>query len=710
MRGDPEVEEHGTEVERAAPRSSAEIFADLRKLARSDGALHEISAIVYRDWIVTVDWQEGRVTDDPEIRWSTSKLNKNELMLLLGLTVQSQSDRTYKVQVAGDTFAGRADQLLREFHDRVLVDTAPVFDREVNRLIESPELIGPVAREAIYYGAESFYIHQFSRFSRLRYRDDATWLLQNAGLSIRPMIDIAKFIVDRINGQITGVGHMRRKGRVFSHGELTSSLIISKADIRKRFRQKANAFFAKFTTPVTGANAGFADPFAINLVSIAPVIDLGDYLYVPNQYGLYETIYESPFYWMMADKAYADVAAKHRGAFLERTAAHIFRSVFGPENVYENVSIRQSAKKIAGEVDVLIAYGEFVLVVQAKSKRVTLKARAGDIEALKMDFEGAIQAPYRQALKCVELIRAGADCITKDGKVLTFHSLPRLFPVVVLSDSFPASTLLSRTMLARGDNSAPVVWDIGLLDCVSRLLPTPIEMIFYLKSRSEAFDNVLSDSEYNFLGYHIEAKLVLPPDVDSMVLERDFATVVADYMIAADVGIDADRPLGILERLQIPVVSELLTELKSDDPRIASVVIDLYDFSHATLTDLSARILDLREDVAKGKPIKALSIPTATGGITYAVTRGCGADARCAAEMIGAKHKYDTKKDRWYVILDNIETANPIDRLLPLIWPWQQDEQEAISSKQVDKLFNSRQEAVTIGDAVKARAARKPRS
>ena len=64
--------------------------------------------------------------------------------------------------------------------------------------------------QAIYFGADSLYLHQFSGFSRLRYHDDATWLLQNAGLSIRPMIDIARFIVDRINGQMTAVGHMRK--------------------------------------------------------------------------------------------------------------------------------------------------------------------------------------------------------------------------------------------------------------------------------------------------------------------------------------------------------------------------------------------------------------------------------------------------------------------------------------------------------------------
>jgi hypothetical protein len=291
---------------------------------------------------------------------------------------------------------------------------------------------------------------------------------------------------------------------------------------------------------------------------------------------------------MIDDKAYVDTEAEHRGAFLEKTAAHIFRSAFGAENVYENVKVRQKAKDIAGEIDVLVAYGEFVLVIQAKSKRVTLKARAGDTEALKTDFDGAIQAPYQQALKCAELIRAGADCITQDGKMLTFTSLPRIFPVVVLSDSFPASTLLSKILLEHGEKIAPVIWDIGVLDCVARLLPTPIEMIFYLKSRSEAFDNVISDSEYNYLGFHIRSKLVLPADADMLMLDRDFATVVDNYMIAADVGIKAERPLGILERLQIPVVSELLSELKSADPRIAAVVVDLYDFSSAALEDLSA--------------------------------------------------------------------------------------------------------------------------
>lgn len=59
--------------------------------------------------------------------------------------------------------------------------------------------------------------------------------------------------------------------------------------MKKKFRAKADAFFTKFVTPITGANADFTDPFSVNGVAIAPIIELGEFLYVPNQYRLFET-------------------------------------------------------------------------------------------------------------------------------------------------------------------------------------------------------------------------------------------------------------------------------------------------------------------------------------------------------------------------------------------------------------------------------------
>ena len=691
------------EDDRPAPRPMTEIVSDLCTLAQSGGSLHAISEIIYRDWVLMIDTVEARVADDPAQRWSTDKLNTNELMLLLGLAVQSGSDRIWSVLPSDEKFAGKVDKLLRELHDRVNEDS-PWIDRETGVLAETSAVIGSIAREAIYYGADGFYLHQFRDLARHRFRADQEWMLQNVGISIRPIVEIATYIAERVTLQMDYSGQRRARGTL-EPGEHFGSLLISKESLRKRFGRKVDAFLAKFSTPAVNANLDFTDPFTVNMASIAPLIDIGDHVFVPSQHRLFQSVHESPFYWMIADKAYREIASGHRGRFLEDTAAHLLRRVFGADHVHQNVTLYQG-KNIAGEIDVLVAYGEFVIVGQAKSKRVSLKARAGDKEALETDFKGAIQDPYEQALSCAELIRSGARCVTADGRTLEFPALPRLFPMVLLSDHFPAATQLAGMLLKRFDETPPVIWDLGFLDCVTRLLASPIEVIFYLQARSQHFEKVVSDSEFNFLGYQIRSKLAMPSDVDWMMLDRDFATVVDDFMIAADLGIEAERPLGVLEQLEIPVISELFGVLKNGDPGLAGVVVDLYDFSGAALADLSATILDMREEVRKtGKALKAFSIPTATGGLTYVVTRRRDANTVRSAELLGAMHKYETKNNRWYVIVDSIETDLPVDGLLPLIWPWTEDEDEAARSKRVAEMFKSRQVAVTVGEAATRRKA-----
>lgn len=694
------------EEERPVPRSMSDILTELRAVAQGDGALHAISGIIFRDWVLTIDTVEARVVDEPEQRWSTDKLNNNELMLLLGLAVQSDTDRTYAVLPSDHSFGPAVDGLLRELHDRINADAVwpgPV----AGELVDSDKVIGEVGREAIYYGADGFYLHQFRELARHRFRNDQPWMLANAGISIRPIIEIASFIADRITLQMDHVGQRQKRGELVELADLTNSLLISKQELRQRFGGKVDAFLAKFSISAVGTNLGFTDPFAVNMVSISPLLDLGEVLYVPSQYRLFQSVYESPFYWMIADPAYRDTASTHRGRFLEDTATHILQSVFGKENVHQNVTI-YDGKKIGGEVDVLVAYGEFVIVGQAKSKRVSLKARAGDREALAVDFKGAIQDPYNQALQCAELIGKGARCVTADGRELKFPTLPRLFPMVVLSDHFPAATQLSGMLLKRVNDVSPVIWDLGFLDCVARMLASPIELIFYLQARSQNFDQVVSESELVFLGYHIRSKLALPNDADWMMIDRDFAMVVDDFMISADLGIEADRPRGVLEQLDIPVITDLFNALRRADPQLAGVAVDLYDFSGAALGDLSATILDMRKEIqATRKALKAFSIQTATGGITYVVTNRRSPEAVRSAQLLGAKHKYDTKSDRWYVILDSIETDLPVDGLLPLVWPWVEDEDEAERSAEVVSMFNSRYEPVTIGEAAARRDGRR---
>ena len=193
-------------------------------------------------------------------------------------------------------FASRADLLFHEFHDRVIKDFASTIRLDTENFVEREDSIGLFAREAIYYGAEGFYIHQFLNFSHKRYKDDEEWLLQNVGLSVEHMLNIARFILDHINTNITKLVHLRERGHQFSNADLTTSLLIAKEDLRKQFGAKCDVFFVKFVSPIVGINKVFTDPFSVNAVSLAPIIELDDYLYVPVQYRLFESIYESLFF------------------------------------------------------------------------------------------------------------------------------------------------------------------------------------------------------------------------------------------------------------------------------------------------------------------------------------------------------------------------------------------------------------------------------
>lgn len=684
--------------ERPEPRKIGEIFDDLRVLAQSDGAIHSISKLFYRDCVLAIDVHEGKILDDAEKRWSISKLNNNELMLLLGLTIQSDSDQTFSVLPKDDEFLTTADKLLREFHDRMIENARAKMDWSDPDFVKKDEVLGPLSQEAIYYGADGFYLHQFERLARHRYREDGEWLLGNIGVSIRPMLKIARFIVDKLTHQITATTHIAKETGEVGVSDLSDSLLIEKSSLIKKFGLKAEAFISKFSLPATGSNTDFLNPFDINQVNFLPLIDIGKFLYVSNQYRLLAAIYESPIYWMLNDKNYQDTAAKHRGDFLEDSATHQLRSVFGKDNVFKNVTIRRNRKEIAGEADVLVTYGEFVIVVQAKSKRVTQEARAGNIDALKADFESAIQTPYRQAYEFSELIQGGAECELANGEVRTFPPTVRVFPLVLLSDQFPAVTLLSSFMLERKVGIAPVIWDLGVLDTVVAILPTPIEFLFYLKSRADTFETIHSDSEFNILGYHLLQKLVLPADVDWMMIDRGLAGTIDEFMVMRDVKVDAARPLGILERISIPVISDLLMALKTAPPDLASVVIDLYDFSSAMLEELSNTILAIRREVSEGKAFKSFSVLTDSGGLTYLVCNHVDGKVRVAAEAIGKKHKYDNKCDRWYVVIDSIETKLPIDALLPVLGKWEEDEELAAMSDRVGSMFGSRRHDFVVGE------------
>ena len=63
------------------------------------------------------------------------------------------------------------------------------------------------------------------------------------------------------------------------------------------------------------------------------------------------------------------------------------RSVFGDSAVLSNITVFRRKGQDLGEIDVFVMFGGRAIVVQAKSKRLTLEARRGNDLIIKDDFK-----------------------------------------------------------------------------------------------------------------------------------------------------------------------------------------------------------------------------------------------------------------------------------------------------------------------------------
>ena len=106
---------------------------------------------------------------------------------------------------------------------------------------------------------------------------------------------------------------------------------------------------------------------------------------------------------MGIDMAYVSTATQNRGVFTEQFAVQRLLQVFGALNVLANIEIFESKDTKLAENDLLVRFGNRVLVLQAKSKRLTMQVRRGNDRQIKDDLKKTIQDSSDQAYRCARL-------------------------------------------------------------------------------------------------------------------------------------------------------------------------------------------------------------------------------------------------------------------------------------------------------------------
>jgi len=677
-------------------RSEAEIFADLATLCTESGFAHAVAFFCLRDNTIV---HSGSLTgEDVAASYLPSRLIRTEITTLVGLMLNGPLNLCVPRPPVLKSLVDRTEGLLAELHESLNFWNASKWTfAELADGKKDPFADADTLREPIFYGGESAYDFQYRDLSLKKYRGDTDWLTKNKGFSINEAAGvfdaIAYLQLEKLNNRSPP------RERIFAFTDTALSAFIFNVDeICKTCPFSAvtiTAILNAFTAPTEGGNATFKALNDFNIVSARPILKINANEFLAFQtYALCQALYEAPFYWMNEDKRYRDTALEHRGNFTEDFCYERLCRVFGQDHVHRNVKIRDGQGRDISEIDVLVKFAHIAVVVQAKSKRLTLAAQKGNDGVLKSDFQKAVQSAYDQGLVCAEELLAHRHrWYDQEGNELAFAShFRKTLIVCVVSDHYPALAFQCAHLLEYTSSDAvpaPFVTDVFTLDIITEMLDTPIYCLDYIVKRTSYFDKISISHELTALAYHLKLNLWFDDKVDYVHIEDDFGTDLDVALAVRRRGIHGRAtPEGVLTKFVNKAVGRLIRDIELfEHPATTNLAFLLLSLSEETLNEISEAVDKLRlrsHQYGRGEDVTLL-FRRPPAGLTVHINDD---DAQIAQARLAAHcevRKYKQKASQWFGLCISARDLSPRFGV-EMSSPWTFDaEREKAFSKFVGK-------------------------
>lgn len=668
------------------PRAEQDIFSDLIELCAAPGFVHVLAWMSLRDNYVTFD----SVMDSEALAasYAPGRTVRTEFSTLLGLLIRQPIDLSEPTSAEIQVLFDRTGALLNELHERLerpiwdsIIETARTMEEDGTERPPSPFTRADVLREPIFYGGESAYSFQYRDMALERYAADEAWLSQNKGFCIADAQAVANAISEIQRSKIVDV-LSRLEVEAASFPSLLPAFITTADEIAAHCGLPIDTARAVLTALSISApaNQNFTSLGAFNIANACPIVALPDGSYISLQtYGIVESLYDSPFYWMVGDKTYRSKASTHRGAFTEQFVAKRLRSVFGEQNVYSNVNIEGTGGRIS-EMDVLVLFGDRALVVQCKSKKMTLESRKGNDQTLRDDFQKAVQDAYDQGLLCARsLSRAELDFVKEDGTKLEIPEIRNIYILCAVSDHYPVLTVQAQNFLNYEQDAvinAPLVVDVFLIDVLAEMLASPLRLLSYIDRRVGYSERICGTNELAILGYHLSQNLWFED-------ENSFAMVADDCSLDLDTAMTVRRegipgtatPKGILTRFNGTHVAQIIEKIEHEaDPDLIDLGFLLLNINGDTVKDLDRGMKDVaRRTRIDGRPHDfTLGFDAGDAGLTVHCSRASPRDAVEALVDHCRRRKYVHHSNKWFGLL--VRETDGLPKLsLAVRFPWKPD-------------------------------------
>jgi hypothetical protein len=663
-------------------RLEQEVFADLAALCSRPGYVHAIAHLYFRDNVILYAGDMKEV--DMRKMFSPSRLIRTEINTLLGLMIKVDIDWTLPTPKTVQEYMDASEQLLEELHHCMSGEFWSGLTKESVESGFNPFERGEVLREPIFYSGEAAYNFQYLDLAARKYASDAPWLQTNRGFTIDQASRVAKAIEDVHADHFDAIHERMRKQHpdewtMLPLFAITADEIATKANLAAELVERVLGAFELLSTE---HNEGFKALHDFNIITATPLLRMpsGEFLSL-QLYSLAEAIYEAPHHWMYQDVAYRPTLAKNRGDFTEYFVAERLALVFGSEHIHLNVDIFETKATKVSDIDVLVVWGNRIVIVQAKSKRLTMESRKGNDQVIRYDFKEAVQKAYDQGAACAKsLLDKSYRLATPDGCAVDLpEAIKEIYIFCVVCDHYPALSFQARQFLKTETIDrvqAPLIMDVFAVDAMTEMLQSPLQFLSYVNRRANYSEQLMASQELTILGYHLSKNLWVQPDVNLMHLGDDFSAGLDIAMAVRRAGMQgAATPDGVLTRFGKTTVGRVVKEIET---RQDSATIDLgfmlLAMSEKAVTEMS-------------QAVDRVAARTRADGqlhdITFGFKEGSGITFHCTdepAHMAGPRlksycelRKYKEKAKEWFGLC--MSSSGPDVRFgISLGFPWIQNE------------------------------------
>jgi hypothetical protein len=640
-------------------RPEPEVFAELSHLCSSPGFVYALALVCLENNLVY--YRDRLKPDDLLSNYSHESLIRTELSTLFGLLVKTPVDFNYQGDATTASYAQRSVQLLAELHEGIKAPMERVFRALAEGSTPEKEFSrGEFLREAIFYGAESAYLFQYMQLTVPKYAADNSWLSANRGFTIQDAHAVLSALLELLPTQISSSLAAARGG-----DPIRATMECLTLDPRQIVVASGlppalvDTVITAFSVPADERNTSFATASDFNIVNATPLLRHPDgRVTVFHSMSVGEALYETPFFWMTTDKTYFNtIAQANRGDFLEEFCSTRLKSVFGSDRTYPNVKLIDAGGTVDGEIDVLVLYGNRALIVQAKSKRLTLAARKGLDANIQEDFAKSVQKAYDQGADCARRLLASTHTLRRpDGTTVSLRrQIERAYVVCVLSDHYPALAFQARNMIKLQTVSGiepPFVMDLFFLDELTEFLSDPLHFMSYIDRRVGYYDRIIASHEHILLAYHLKKNLWLDSATSMMHLTDDVAVELDIAMLARRAGADGPRtPGGILSLGGRTAVGRIIKLLeKSDDSTAIDLGLMLLTLDEDSVKQANQNIDRIITRARRDRKTHdfSMSLKGQAGGITVHCGNEEPASAKRRLVLHCAKRKYLAESDTWF--------------------------------------------------------------